>query len=125
VSIDCNVDFEGFVFISRCSCMIGCIGDFDGIVGFFLGMVGTARFSSSFSSFHFLAGCSLDDDFGFLAFGNNCWKSVRSFHNTHMPLLSCIFLSHGVVPYCTGRYCLRIVGGVLGCGFWCLWVWTG
>jgi len=29
--------------------MVGCISDFDGIVGFFLGMVGTARFSSSLS----------------------------------------------------------------------------
>jgi len=30
--------------------MVGCIGNFDGMVGFFLGMVGTARFSSSPSS---------------------------------------------------------------------------
>jgi len=30
--------------------MVGCIGNFDGMVGFFLGMVGTARFSSSLSS---------------------------------------------------------------------------
>jgi len=50
VSIDCNVGFEGFVFVSRWSYMVGCIGNFDGMVGFFLGMPGTARFSSSFSS---------------------------------------------------------------------------
>jgi len=30
--------------------MVGCVGNFDGMVGFFLGMVGTARFSSSLSS---------------------------------------------------------------------------
>jgi len=30
--------------------MVGCIGNFDGMVGFFLGMVGTAGFSSSLSS---------------------------------------------------------------------------
>jgi len=30
--------------------MVACIGDFDSMVGFFLGMVGTVRLSSSFSS---------------------------------------------------------------------------
>jgi len=50
VAIDGNVDFEGFVFVSRWSYMVGCIGDFDGMIDFFLGMVGTARFSSSLSS---------------------------------------------------------------------------
>jgi len=31
--------------------MVGCSGDFAGMIAFFLGMVGTARFSSSLSSF--------------------------------------------------------------------------
>jgi len=50
VSINCNVGFKGFVFVSRWSYMVGCIGDFNGMVGLFLGMVEMARFSSSLSS---------------------------------------------------------------------------
>ena len=50
MSIDGNVGFDGFVFVFRSSYMVGCIGNFDGVVGFFLGMVGTVTFPSSFSS---------------------------------------------------------------------------
>jgi len=31
--------------------MVGCVGNFNGMVGFFLSMVGTARFSSSLSCY--------------------------------------------------------------------------
>jgi len=50
VSIDGNVGFEGFVFLSRWSYMVRGDGDFDCMIGFFLSMVGTAGFSSSSSS---------------------------------------------------------------------------
>jgi len=122
-SIDGNVGFEGFVFVSRWSYMVGGVGNFDGMVGFFLCMVGTAGLSSSPSS----SSSSISSlvvplmmIFGFLALDNNRWRSVQSFHNSQMPLLSCVFLSHGVVSYCTWRYCVKIVGGFLGCCFWSL-----
>jgi len=50
VSIECNVGFKGFVFVSRSLYIVECNGDFDGMVAFFLGMVGAARFSSSLGS---------------------------------------------------------------------------
>jgi len=50
MSIDCNVALESFVFVSGSSYMVACIGNLNGMVGFFLGMVAMARFSSSLSS---------------------------------------------------------------------------
>jgi len=50
VSVNCNIGLEGFVFVSIWSYIVGCIANFDVRIGFFLGMVGMVRFSSSLSS---------------------------------------------------------------------------
>jgi len=50
VSIDGNIGYEGFVFISGWSYRVGGVGDCDDMVDLFLDMVGMARFSSSLSS---------------------------------------------------------------------------
>ena len=50
MSVNCNIGLEGFVFVSRWSYMVGCIANFDVRIGFFLGMVGIVRSSSSLSS---------------------------------------------------------------------------
>ena len=107
--------------------MVGGVGNFNGMVDFFLGMVGTARFSSSISSSSpsvfslvlplmlILVPCLLV----------RIPRRVLSFHNSNMPLLFCRFLSHGLVPCCIGGYYCRIFSGVLGRCFWCFWVWAG
>ena len=50
MTIDSDVGFEGSVFVSGGSNVIGGIGNFDRVVYCFLGMVGAAGFSSSFRS---------------------------------------------------------------------------